>query len=393
MERVLCSSSAAVLLGSATLSPALAACWELIPEAGITRVADITGLDEIGLCVTSVVRPNSRALTVSSGKGSTISQACISGLMEGLEIFHAERFADWIPFGELPRDCVVPDLSDLPHTDDKEAPKAAKPRLRMATGLELISGETAAVPFGLVHTDFRSETLQKNDGFVVCSNGLGGGSCYKDAATHALCEVIEGDAIALFKASQPGSFGRVDWRAIEDDESQSQYARCRSLGIAVTAWDITTEIGVPCYYCRLVERERGPVGIPIATDGAGCHPLPAIALRRALFEAIQTRVLLISGARDDLRPRHYFAKAPNDRGTAEIRLRDSECSDRTASGLLKWLVSRLVVAGFRQAIVVDLKSRSSHLSFVRVVVPGLEAYPYAVGYTKGRRARAAKLSQ
>ena len=36
---------------------------------GITRVANVTGLDRIGIPIVMVVRPNSRSLAVSQGKG------------------------------------------------------------------------------------------------------------------------------------------------------------------------------------------------------------------------------------------------------------------------------------------------------------------------------------
>src|SRR5690348_13948976 len=41
----------------------------LMPAMGITRIANITGLDRIGLPVVLVTRPNSRSLAVSQGKG------------------------------------------------------------------------------------------------------------------------------------------------------------------------------------------------------------------------------------------------------------------------------------------------------------------------------------
>src|SRR5436309_1928919 len=60
-------------------------------ELGITRVANVTGLDRIGIPVVMVVRPNSRSLSVSQGKGLTLAAARASGIMESLESHHAER--------------------------------------------------------------------------------------------------------------------------------------------------------------------------------------------------------------------------------------------------------------------------------------------------------------
>lgn len=41
----------------------------LMPRCGITRIANITGLDRVGVPVYTAIRPNSRALSTSQGKG------------------------------------------------------------------------------------------------------------------------------------------------------------------------------------------------------------------------------------------------------------------------------------------------------------------------------------
>ncbi|HOJ96632.1 MAG TPA: YcaO-like family protein, partial [Methanospirillum sp.] len=60
--------------------------------AGITRVADITGLDRIGIPVFSCIRPVAAegAITVYNGKGATPIAARVSAIMEGLERYSAE---------------------------------------------------------------------------------------------------------------------------------------------------------------------------------------------------------------------------------------------------------------------------------------------------------------
>jgi ribosomal protein S12 methylthiotransferase accessory factor len=261
----------------------------------------------------------------------------------------------------------------------------------MATGIDLVSGSLAAVPFGLIHADFRTETLMNNDGFVVSSNGLGGGNSYFEAVMHGVCEVIEGDAVALARASTLDRFPQIAWNSVKDEATLRFHEICRNHDVDVTLWDIATEIGVATFYCRLVEHGKGPSGVPIATDGAGCHPIPAIALRRALFEALQTRLLVISGARDDIRPRYYSSRAPISAGSgAEVPLLEGACINLPAHEMLDWLLKRLTMAGFPEAIVVDLTSRSPQLAFVRVIVPGLETFPHARGYNPGKRAQTAR---
>src|SRR2546423_12243572 len=58
------------------------------PVMGITRVANVTGLDTIGIPVAMVCRPNSRSVAVSQGKGVDYLSAQVSGLMEASELYH-----------------------------------------------------------------------------------------------------------------------------------------------------------------------------------------------------------------------------------------------------------------------------------------------------------------
>lgn len=65
----------------------------LMPALGITRVANVTGLDHIGLPVYTAIRPTSRSLAVSQGKGLDAAAAKASALMESIEAWHAELAA------------------------------------------------------------------------------------------------------------------------------------------------------------------------------------------------------------------------------------------------------------------------------------------------------------
>jgi ribosomal protein S12 methylthiotransferase accessory factor YcaO len=76
-----------------TLAPQLTLkrVMPLLPALGITRIANVTGLDTIGIPVVVVARPNARSLSVAQGKGSTLAAAQASGVMESIEFWHAER--------------------------------------------------------------------------------------------------------------------------------------------------------------------------------------------------------------------------------------------------------------------------------------------------------------
>src|SRR5216110_1899697 len=105
---------------SASLDDTLKRALPLAPVMGITRVANVTGLDSVGIPVVMVCRPNSRSVAVSQGKGIDFASARASGLMEAAELYHAEtitlplRLATYeelryqcnvINIDELPRDC------------------------------------------------------------------------------------------------------------------------------------------------------------------------------------------------------------------------------------------------------------------------------------------------
>src|SRR5215469_14560882 len=59
-----------------------------LARCGITRIANITGLDRIGIPVTLAIRPNGKTLSNSSGKGVSLDAAMVSAAMEGIELFH-----------------------------------------------------------------------------------------------------------------------------------------------------------------------------------------------------------------------------------------------------------------------------------------------------------------
>src|SRR5712692_4390836 len=71
----------------------------LLPVMGITRIANVTGLDCIGIPVVMVCRPNSRSIAVSQGKGTTLVAAKASGVMESIEFYHAERIQQPLMLG------------------------------------------------------------------------------------------------------------------------------------------------------------------------------------------------------------------------------------------------------------------------------------------------------
>ncbi|MCG2738541.1 MAG: YcaO-like family protein, partial [Candidatus Methanoperedenaceae archaeon] len=66
---------------------------KLLPVIGVTRIANITDLDRVGIPVFSAIRPSAAdgAISIYSGKGVTDTNARISAIMESFERCLAEQ--------------------------------------------------------------------------------------------------------------------------------------------------------------------------------------------------------------------------------------------------------------------------------------------------------------
>ena len=380
------------------------ATWEWIrphfASCGITRVANITGLDVIGLPVVSVVRPNTRSLAVSQGKGLTLIAAKVSGAMEAIEMHHAENIAlplRYTSFADLRRAARVADVARLP----KSAAGRFHPqrKLHWIEGRNLIGGESLFVPSELVHTDFTLPLPAGSGAFVGGSNGLASGNHLFEAVCHAICEVVERDARTLWSLGDPAARdrSRIDLATVGDEACLSVIQQMDRAGVSVAVWEITSDLGVAAFQCTVWDREPSPLRPVLAASGTGCHPDRAVALLRALTEAVQSRLTIISGARDDWTQSVYRANQDRDRLREQIAVHGSQAprafsevpdrkTERVDSDVV-WLLERLHAAGIREAIVVDLTRAEIGIPVARVVIPGMEGIGDAPGYTPGERGR------
>jgi ribosomal protein S12 methylthiotransferase accessory factor len=145
-------------------------------------------------------------------------------------------------------------------------------------------------------------------------------------------------------------------------------------GNSVYIWDMTSDIGIPVYYCSI--KEADPFGSIQTFAGSGCHLSKEIALSRALTEAAQSRLTFISGSRDDLFPDLYepAVHAPDvaaTRPTLDFRTRKSPLLGATFAEDLATTLDLLRAGGFPQVIAVDHTKPEFGIPVVAVVVPGL----------------------
>jgi YcaO-like protein with predicted kinase domain len=366
-----------------------------MPQMGITRLGNITGLDRIGIPVVVAVRPNSRSVSVSQGKGLNLAQATTSALMEAIEGFHAEEVGEGslATYRELAATGGVVDPATLCTTG---RPFDIDAKLSWLQGFDLLQQEPCWVPAEIVHTD---DTRALDGYFPAGSNGLASGNHLVEAISCAICELVERDAVAVWSASGLRARARqaLDIASIDDPDCRALLDKYDKARVTVRMWNVTTDIGIAAFVCDIRDPSAGEPGRLRRFHGAGCHPDRAIALVRALTEAAQARLTYIAGIRDDLLPSEY-EEPPN----AEIvdALLDAMCAETAPTSLhriptfaaddltkdFRWELGRLRAAGTARVVAVDLTRLEFGIPVVRVVIPGLEGDIKHPHYVSGPRA-------
>lgn len=353
----------------------------------VTRVAVITGLDVVGIPVVTVCRPNARSLAVSQGKGVDLVAAKVSGIMEAVEAWHAENVL--LPlrlatYRELRAVAQVVDVEQLPRPSSSRF----HPDLTILwiEGTDVFSAQKVWVPYESVHLDFRARGPQRAGCFLATSTGLAAGNHLLEAVSHAVCEVVERDAVALWseRGDDDRASRRIDLDTVGDPGCRRLLDAYESAGVGVGVWDLTTDVELAVFSATIVDRSADSVRRLPAAIGYGCHPDRAVALSRALTEAAQSRLTLIAGTRDDFLPGYYRqgrdAKAiathvarlngpPARAFTAAAHASNPSIDEDVAHEL-----DCLRAVGVRQAILVELTSPHVRVPVVRMVVPGLEGW-------------------
>ena len=82
-------------------------------------------------------------------------------------------------------------------------PERLDPETRIAwvEGFDLINAKRILVPWALVGLDHRLTPEGFHDAFEVSSDGLASGNSAAEAVLHGMCELIERDAYAPFRAA------------------------------------------------------------------------------------------------------------------------------------------------------------------------------------------------
>ena len=353
-----------------------------LPKAGITRVADITGLDTVGIPVVVAVRPASGSLAVEAGKGATLHAAATSACMEAIERFIGE---------EAPTADVIATPREL--GDRLAVPAASFPTMRHATVLEhreyafsemtnLQDGEQLLAPQLLVALPPEQPTMMAAP-WAASSNGLASGNHLPEALCAGLYEVVERDAVSSWEvAMRKGAAPlRVDLATLEGEVILGIVEQVRRADSDVAILWNPNDIGIPACTAYVWSNQSG-MGV---YKGYGCHLDPEIAMIRAVTEAVQARTIFVAGARDDLLRGSFNALRRSDVAGPEPLLASAKSvsvndipnrSTGSFHGDVHVILGELKRCGFDKVLARELDASAFEVSVCRVIVPGLEPYRF-----------------
>jgi ribosomal protein S12 methylthiotransferase accessory factor len=363
---------------------------------GITRLANVTGLDILGIPVVMACRPNSRSVAVSQGKGLDLPAAKASAIMEAIEGFHGESVQSPLKlaaFEDLRYTHPIIDVDGLSASTNSRYDSRLP--ILWIEGSELVTGAPLWLPYEVVHTNYTIPAPTGSGCFVANSNGLASGNHILEAICHGICEVVERDATTLWKLQSDSvrSQAGLDLDTVDDDACRIVIQKFSDAGVDVLVWETTTDVSIASFQCLAL---GGADSVADPEFGAGCHPNPGIALLRALTEAAQARTTYITGARDDIGAGHYQASARTRRLKDCRALMADHQPIRNFLKIPSWegesfaddlneIVRRLQSVGLHQIAVVDLTKPAFGIPVVRVVIPGLEGAMEGPEYVPGAR--------
>lgn len=272
--------------------------WQIIQPLlnryGVTRVADITAFDTLGIPVILAFRPLARTFTISHGKGHTRLLARLSAVMESVELWHAENA------------CPPPAIRDT-SAEELRLPyelgglqQYRGSLLSEQTPLDWIEARTVTaeagypvprqyVQLGAEVTDTWSPPM-----LLPSSNGLASGNNFAEAALHGLYEVLERDSVADLKTVPAEKREYLDLATVDDGGVRELLAMLRRAGMNVEVTITSGGWPFPTFVAYLWDESHR------ISAGSGVHSDPAVGLSRAITEAAQSRLIAITGAHDDL---------------------------------------------------------------------------------------------
>jgi YcaO-like protein with predicted kinase domain len=350
----------------------------LMQRIGVSRLANQTGLDRVGYPVFAAIRPQSRNLSVSFGKGATAEQAKISAVMEAAELYFSEtaptplrnaRYTDLASATALDPSTLKPANPDL----DLRAED-----LEWVTGYELSSRRPLLVPWQVISMDYTAKAREQARQLQFGATGLAADFDETRAILHGLCEVVERDCHSAWNSlgDEERVATLVDNDSCEWSEIGSLREMIRHASLEVLIWNMTGSNHIPCYLAEIFD--QAPNATTAYVQGSAASWSPQLAIQKAVSEALQVRLTYIAGSRDDLDWCDYGERY-NDIVESRCWIKEqafprqkitAKNNDTIDTSLaLRTAVDHLQLSGVNDIAVVRLSPRDEPVAVVKVVVP------------------------
>jgi ribosomal protein S12 methylthiotransferase accessory factor len=351
-----------------------------LARIGITRCADVTGLDRLSIPVYCAIRPQGLVLQVSNGKGLGHTNAKVSALMEAIEIYHAEH--------PDPAKLRRTSLAKLRGEGNSVISPAQLPEylsecyfsedfaIDWTCGEDLQTGEAIWLPASAVY-------LCEPSLHSFSANGLASGNHPMEATLHGLYEAIERDALSRLSSNgrlQISDYCQVvDLDRVDDPFVQQLYQTLEQAGVKLVLLWVPSCIAVNTFWAVILD--PNPFSASSAVNiGYGTHLSPAVAAIRAITEAAQSRLTFIHGGREDMKELSYQESNLKqrtfkffDRLAADTDWQ--QFTDRSGASLQQdyaRVLNSLSLAGYDRIWRVELTRAPFNIPVVKVIVPGLQ---------------------
>jgi ribosomal protein S12 methylthiotransferase accessory factor len=355
-----------------------------LKNAGVTRIADITHLDRLGIPVYSAIRPGAAegAVSIYAGKGATKSQAKASAMMEAFERYSAEiNKKDTSQFQHGSYDemenAIDPETLILPPLTFE----AEKTHLDWVKVVEITDEQEYMAPANAIYHPYishKGSVLFKSN-----TNGLASGNRIEEAVYHGITEVVERDAWSIFEIKkEPKS--EVDCEEIENPLIKEMLDKFKKAGIQIKLLDLTADVQITTM--AAVADDTILKDPALLSLGVGTHLNPEVAVIRALTEVAQSRATQIHGTREDTSRAVFMRKAGYDRmkrlnkhwfSDSHKIIDLTQIKDRskiTFKEDIETCIKILDKNGFKKIYYRDLTRKKVDIPVVRVLIPGMEVY-------------------
>ena len=337
---------------------------DLCQSLGITRIANITGLDHLGIPVANAIRPNAKHLSVSQGKGLTWEEAKTSAIMEACETFHVENPKPAVLFGSYHdlhqmHPVVHPKFFQQANFDND----LSLTPLSWINAIHFRENQSYLIPHDLINFD-STIALHTRKYFQMDSTGLAAHVDRDAAILHALYEVVERHSLSLSQAAL------IDGESLHDHDVCELLRKLTRANMNTQLFSLSNPFDIPTIYVQITERQSNRT---LGTfHGSASHHSMTVAITKAILEAAQSRLTFIAGTRDEILPffyRHHHQSSIASSHAVSFALpssvvyqQDQHAIDDVLSKIERYFPSILLV---------DHTKEDINIPVVQVFVPGM----------------------